>query len=868
MKKLIYSFIILFVLLSVGVVATTRDDLLGFTRAYYPMGNVTDLKGGYHATDGSSANYTTTACPIGGCRYFDGVDDYWTLPNTLFNMRYSKVTMCAWIKPVIGDSSQDFAISMRYNTHLTMMTNSSHFYINTQDSTGWKGVGYPYKGRSVFSLYCLVKYGANTNASLYINGTYKTSVAVTGNATGTWTNRIGEEPGGTLELDWEGVIDELMFFTNSLTTAQMAYMYSNTSWFYVEPFSPPPDPRAGTKIGTVIGERFILEDFENDTIWKNFTGFGTGSQTVDYLQWNNTHKTEGSYSGMGVLDYSKDPDVKLGIFQDTTRKYNLSYYKNGKLKMGIWVNSSSCYGTTTQPYGYIYLANTEASGGRFYFPITITSNYWYNLTWNINATNATFGSGLNMSKNITVLGIVMPDECDYSFLVDNFYIYNPKPFINGSVTDGYTITSINTFNITAYNTTHTFFNTTITGTVFLFHNLTGDYIFWTQSDGYNSNKTIISLNNSNYNFHTTLYHNLSLNFSVYDEETDQLLIGNVSVQVISSDYSMNQTYTTNPFNFSFYQTSTTPDIEIRYSKIGYDGRSRYFKVNGSLSPSYRLYLLNSSIGEQFLPTVTDQSGKNLEGIVVRAQRYFTSCTCYRTVEESKTDFVGKSSLNLKFSTSEQKAWYTIQLLQNNILKFTSTPLLIKEQSPTFKMTIGNVPLSSFSRIDNIDSSLTFNNATSQFIWTYSDSNNLISEAQLLVIRINNFNSQTICDTSTTEQTGTITCIINRTFPGEYVAKTYIETNTEYSIYQHNILSVFALDSTNKPLSLVDNEGLLFLITLVPIIGLVAASPVLMIVFTAVAFVAMYFLGVSVISSFVLVAYLVIAAILLFRNRSD
>ena len=57
--------------------------------------DATDDKGSADGTPTGGASYTTSGCKLGGCYYFDGSDDYISIPST--SLKDSEFTWTVWL---------------------------------------------------------------------------------------------------------------------------------------------------------------------------------------------------------------------------------------------------------------------------------------------------------------------------------------------------------------------------------------------------------------------------------------------------------------------------------------------------------------------------------------------------------------------------------------------------------------------------------------------------------------------------------------------------------------------------------------------------------------------------------------------------
>lgn len=257
--------------ISVRATTTYESKVLAIPdlKAYYPMNEtsgttIEDSLGNYDGTY-SGATLNSAAGPgttMGNAPYFDGINDYGTLPDgfmTMFGTIYNEATISLWIKPDSGS----------YNTYRTAfvlgaVSNTSRFYVGLENTPGSEMV---------------VSYNRNTTTEVQIFKTQNAPTAWThlllrvseneaesrgfenGNDIGNGAQyhltativyaQIGSYPANT--YNFKGYIDGIAIYNRALSEAEIAILANPN------PVDPTPTPTsAATATNTPRSPQLIL----------------------------------------------------------------------------------------------------------------------------------------------------------------------------------------------------------------------------------------------------------------------------------------------------------------------------------------------------------------------------------------------------------------------------------------------------------------------------------------------------------------------------------------------------------------------------------------------------------------------------------
>jgi len=223
---------IILVLLSIiffGSILSVNSISLSDLKAYYKFDNssLNDSISGVTATTGGAV-YVAGGI-IGGAYEFDGVNDLVNLTTRADLNLFQNISYGAWVRPdqttgffpIISKSSS----AANYDQYIVYHMNGAYTcrVRNTLnavfDATSLTSVA---KNMTWQFVMCTV---SDTNLSLYVNGVYQSSVAITGTrGTVSHTVLIGNQ---ITSQFFDGLIDEPQIWNRSLTTSEILELYNS-----------------------------------------------------------------------------------------------------------------------------------------------------------------------------------------------------------------------------------------------------------------------------------------------------------------------------------------------------------------------------------------------------------------------------------------------------------------------------------------------------------------------------------------------------------------------------------------------------------------------------------------------------------------
>lgn len=292
----------------------------------------------------------------------------------------------------------------------------------------------------------------------------------------------------------------------------------------------------------------------------------------------------------------------------------------------------------------------------------------------------------------------------------------------------------------------------------------------------------------------TTFTDSSINFTAWDEQTlGQInpynFNGTFEFWIGTGDVKRNNSFVnaSEEFNVCILPNAEMMiDAVIDYDQNGTSGyTSRFYyldnySINSTLQ-NISMYLLNSSSLTSFILKVQDDSLLPVDGALIEIHRYYPGEGIFRIVQIAQTDDNGKS---IGFFETETVDYKFIIKKDGAILLETGQQKVIPETSPfTLTFNTGDPleePWATQVDLDDLNSSLVWNDTTGIITYTYIDSSGNLTLARLLVVKeslVNSSADETLCNTNLSISSGTLTCTVGST-DGFYVASAFITRNVE------------------------------------------------------------------------------------------
>lgn len=448
-------------------------------------------------------------------------------------------------------------------------------------------------------------------------------------------------------------------------------------------------------------------------------------------------KNSNSTGSLGICDGIYTSNGYIGLIEEV-RIENFNRSAN-------WINTT--YQTQNNPAGYTSATLGQQQYNEYFIGIPIFNSttterslesYYIQLSTNANITNATAifkRNGTNYQA--TVLKTNYSDSNLYEF---NNTIYTP--YLSNSSFTNETVILNWSFTITYNNGTQLNISSDN------FNQYIGSFYLSTCTSGYP----------------------IALNFSIYNEESMPSLI-NSSFKMYGT-ISKNSNSKNFSFSFSGYSNysicifpndtlSVNATIEY-YSNTDYPLRNYYLfnsPVN-NVTQSYNLYLLNATLAKKVKISVIDSSSLAVKQAIISIQRYDYTTSAYITMTMAKTDDQGTAITYLRGNDM----FYKFMISKNGVLIADLAPLKIDIDAITNEGSLTLVADPTvlgeyYTFISSVAFGCVLNRTTDILRCSYADSTGDTQTLTLQVDKITPLRKTSICDTTTSSSSATLTCTI-------------------------------------------------------------------------------------------------------------
>ena len=309
-------------------------------------------------------------------------------------------------------------------------------------------------------------------------------------------------------------------------------------------------------------------------------------------------------------------------------------------------------------------------------------------------------------------------------------------------------------------------NVSNNGTGSYFYNAT--FIGLTKSK-YFLNATHFNLANTTTNSTTLTFSTAILNISVLDELTESFLPDTEEINLLFVGDSFSVNLSSNTSTFGVVGWVSGEEYRITYRSGKYTQRDHYITLNNVTNVSLDLYLLSITNGTDVTFSIEDTTGTRLADATIFLKRYFISTNSYRTVAMSKTNAVGQTIFDVDFNDAFYETLTTFG-------GFSLSTIGAKFISTTIRLNI-NLLQDVFSDLDTIDgvtTSISFNNVSQTFSYTFTDNNGLSRTGLLEVKRVSASEEVLVCSSTDTSSSATLLCGVNTTLSNStHVARGFI-----------------------------------------------------------------------------------------------
>jgi hypothetical protein len=287
-----------------------------------------------------------------------------------------------------------------------------------------------------------------------------------------------------------------------------------------------------------------------------------------------------------------------------------------------------------------------------------------------------------------------------------------------------------------------------------------------------------------------------INFLALDEERNDTFYVNNTILNVDVDIVDANGLVLKDISFGFFggynysictddvNATFTIDATAEYYANGYSNRKYYLDdvsvSNASGVLQVNLYHLNDSKSSDIVMTVYDeQTGDTISDVNINVLRYYPETGNYRTVEIAKTDDNGQTLSKMILAD----VFYKFILSQDGELKLDTNVQRMLSTTKNFFFRQAEDVLESFTKIDDVESSVTCTEGTQTCRFTWLDTTGLVQDATLVVYRNNHLGRKILSAQTEASPAGTIVYTITENVSGNYYeAEGRLETTTENSLY--------------------------------------------------------------------------------------
>ncbi len=313
----------------------------------------------------------------------------------------------------------------------------------------------------------------------------------------------------------------------------------------------------------------------------------------------------------------------------------------------------------------------------------------------------------------------------------------------------------------------------------------------------------------NYNF----TFNLSVLNSVYlllQDEISREFINNWSLTVRGDDFAINVTTITGNVSLELLSPQ---EYLFEYTANDYAIRHYYLTLLNDTSTNITLYDLNNTNGTIVDFVVKDEDFQALEGVIVRALRYYLDDNAYSVVAMRKTDFEGRG----QFFLQQDDPFYRYAIIKDGVTLFVSTGSVLSDfivaNGMNFAVQTQTNILNTVDALNHVSANIVYSNVSDSglFTFTFSDGTGLSRQGCLKVTYVTAFGTEdnTTCVVGSA---AVITVALNQSNAGSYTAQGFINTDAQF-LNGTYIIAASAGKTFSDAFSILNLTGVLFSVLL-------------------------------------------------------
>lgn len=303
------------------------------------------------------------------------------------------------------------------------------------------------------------------------------------------------------------------------------------------------------------------------------------------------------------------------------------------------------------------------------------------------------------------------------------------------------------------------------------------------------NQANININSLNITYtwgvdYCTDFNTHALNFSFRDNSNNSVNVNTQSNTQFYSDPSNVQNVSVSRSNVQNLSMCIYPSwstiqagILVQYGNVtGYTSFFEFSTLNTTLDNVTDFQTLRVIGGtSQVIFTVKDFDDTPIDGAFIKILLYDVGTNSYKLTESLKTDSNGQTIGNIILIDAFYKFIVEYQGIVR-LIEPTTGGIRVLTTSKTFRINLfGGNWFDNYDIATNVYHSLTYDNATQKFTFTWSDPNSDMHQACLMVVQRNYSRSRQINETCIESPAGTIIQGIGQQSPGnDYIATGYLK----------------------------------------------------------------------------------------------
>ena len=800
--------------------ATLNDDIISYYKLDETTGVVVDELGSNEGTnDGATRGVTGK---IDNAFEFDGVNDYVDLGDDI-SLELTTWTFSVWFKKAsngvtgvliskrdtAGDPHSD-NYRLRSQTDnkiygLFEATDGTNVEVNTITAitdTDWHHIVWTFNNSD------------KTNR-LYLDGVLEDDdTEILSPETSDAKNAyIGGDKWNNIQY-FDGDIDEVGIWDRALTSGEVTDLY-NSGAGITYPFdggvfiNSPADDYVSPSTSVEFNATAIANDgetLENMTLYHNASGSWTAIETTSVTGTTNTTNWTDTFSdGDDFIWGVQGCDTSTCFFSGnrslsidaTPVEILIDYPTNGSL-----------------------LANIQETGFNQTINVTITDDNLDTCWYEYNNVNTTFGTGgscddFNLTTanlgtlpwhNVTIWANDSAGNTNSNYTSWEYEVFVTNQTWNAETSEGavepFTLNTTLGTGLTFNSATLTYNGTNYAGTI---TNTGGtDYYIDTEIDISNVDAeeerefywNLALSNGESYNTSTqtqnvtalfiddcSSYSTLILNYTLYDEDTQELFSPTDDNATIEVDIDVSPIGSTTPIieYSNTFETNTATicmdnlatnyrlDVTTKYSAFDHVVEYHHiqnYQLNSSSEQHISLYDLATTESQEFLVVFKDENFVLVQDALIDVSREYVGEGVFKSVEVAKTDSQGQTIIHLVLGDVR---YDIVVKKEGEILATFDNVVAVCQDAGSGECTLNLNQLATqvqpldYENLGNLAYYWTLDRADRTIQVDFTSTDSLVVKVDLNVTKFDNYFNESVCEETLTSTTGTITCNIPANF---------------------------------------------------------------------------------------------------------